>query len=149
MKNTMFYKTYSGSSSICKELVDKTISKEINWISCEKFIEYLEIQGIAFDDISWFYSYVLHIQAKRHYPSYPETYFAVYDNRIFAISLSKIFRELRIDFTAIMDKRHIWRGIIDSQASLLKLHSLVEITNSEDTAEECQELLYTTGCIHA
>lgn len=149
MKSTTLFKINSGSSSICKELVDKTVSKEINWISCERFIEYLEIQGIAFDDISWFYSYLLHIQAVRHYPSYQETFFAVYDKRLFAISQSKIFRELRIDFTTILGKQYTWRGIIDSQMSLSRLHSLIELTNSEDSADECQDLLYATGCIHA
>lgn len=147
MRNTFLYN--SKSSSISKELVNKTISKGINWVSCERFIEHLEIQGIAFDDITWFHSYLLHIQEVRHYPSYPETYFTIYDDRIFAISKSKIFRELRMDFASILDKRYIWRGIIDSQASLSRLHSLVEITDSEDSADQCQELLYSTGCIHA
>ena len=149
MRNTFLYKSHASSSSICKALINETMSRKLNWISCEKFIDFLEVQGISFDNISWFYAYLSHIQSVRHYPSYSETFFAFYDDRLFAISQSKIFRELRIDFTSSFDKKSVWRGIIESQESLFKLHSLVEITNTDDSEEQCQELLMSTGCIHA
>lgn len=149
MKNTFLLKMHSGPSSICRELIENTKAKKISWVSYEAFIEYLEIQGIAFDDIRWFYSYLMHIQNVRHYPSYSETYFTFFEHRLFAISQSKFSREFRIDFTSSFDKSCVWRGIIDSQSSLFRLHSYVQITNSEDSKEECEELLYATDCIHA
>ena len=103
MRNTFLYKSHASSSSICKALINETMSRKLNWISCEKFIDFLEVQGISFDNISWFYAYLSHIQSVRHYPSYSETFFAFYDDRLFAISQSKIFRELRIDFTSSFD----------------------------------------------
>lgn len=149
MRNIPLYRMRAESSSIVKELINSTISRKTNWVSCEKFIEFLELEGLAFDNISWFYSYLKHIQGVRHYPSYSECFFAFHDNRLFAISQSKIFRELRIDFVNISNRDCKWHGIIDSQESLFKLHSIIEMTNTSDSNEECQELLMATGCIHA
>lgn len=149
MRNIPLYRMRTHSSSIVKELINNTISKKINWISFEKFIDFLEVEGLAFDNIPWFYSYIKHIQAVRHYPSYSKSYVAFYDNHLFAVSKSEIFRELRIDFTSTSNREYTWRGIIDSQESLFKLHSIIEMTNTNDSNEECQEILMSTGCIHA
>lgn len=150
MKKTILYdRMGSGSSTICRELIENTRLKKINWISCEKFIDYLEIQGIAFDDIRWFHSYLLHIQKVRFFPNNTETFFTLYDNRLFCVSQSKISRDFRMDFTSSFDASSVWRGVVDSQASLSKLHRFIQIINTEDTNEEYQELLFATGCIHA
>lgn len=149
MRNTFTFKMHSGSSSICKELTEKTRTRKIDWVSCESFIDYLELQGIAFDDIKWFHSYLKHIQAVRHFPILSDTYFTLFEDRLFAISQSKYSREIRLDFTSSFGGNSVWRGVIDSQATFSKLHSFVEITNHEDSEEECKELLYSTGCIHA
>lgn len=150
MKKMLLYnRMRSSSSSICKELIENTRMKKISWISCGSFIDYLEIQGLAFDDIKWFHSYLMHIQKVRHFLDNTETFFTFYDNRVYSVSQSRISRDLRLDFTSSFDENSVWRGVVDSQASLSRLLSFVQIFNSEDTSEECQELLFTTGCIHA
>lgn len=149
MKKTILYnKIGYGASTICRELIENTRSKKINWISCERFIDYLELQGIAFDDIRWFHSYLLHIQKVGFFPNNTETFFTFYDNRLFCVSQSKISRDFRMDFTSSFDAGSVWRGVVDSQTSLSRLHSFIQIINTEDSNEECQELLLATGCIH-
>lgn len=149
MKHT-YYKIYSSSSSIFKELSESTISQKTRWVSFKNFIEYLDLQGIAYDDIRWFYGYLKHIQSVRHLPSQKNTFFAVYDDRVFAISQSKYFREIRMDFTSSLYNQSVWRSVIETQESLLALHSLVQVTSAEDSNnEECENLLLATGCIHA
>lgn len=151
MKNTILYSRgrLSGSSSICKELIENTRMRKIDWISYENFVDFLDIQGIAFDDIPWFHSYLVHIQKVRFFPDSSETFFTYYDNRLFSISQSKISREFRMDFTSYFDSNSVWRGVVDSQPSLSRLHSYAQIFSVEDCNEECRDLLYSTGCIHA
>lgn len=152
MNKTFFYNRRK-SSSICRELIDSTRIKKTNWVSCKNFIDYLDVQGIAFDDIRWFHSYLMHIQRVRFFPDYVGTYFSFHDNRLFCISQSKFSREYRLDFTSSFDERTIddvvWRRVAEPQISLSKLHSNIQIINTEDTIDECQELLYSTGCILA
>lgn len=149
MNKTMLFKLHYSPSTICKELIENTRNKKINWVSYEKFIDYLDLQGIAYDDIRWFHTYLRHVQSVRFYPNFCESYFTFYEERLFGISRSKYSREFRMDFTSSFDSSSIWRGIIDSQLSFSKLHSLVHIINFDDTADECQSLLLATGCIHA
>lgn len=139
----------SRSSSICKELIKNTSEKKTPWISCEDFIEHLEVQGMAFDNVPWFHSYLLHIQKVRFFADNAETFFALYDDRLFAISQSKISNDFRLDFTSSFNGDSVWRRVIDSQVSLSRLHSFVRIFNTANTNEECEALLYATGCIHA
>ncbi len=153
MNKISFYNRMKSSSSICRELIDSTRIKKTSWVSCKNFIDYLEVQGIAFDDICWFHSYLMHIQRVRFFPDYAGTYFSFYDDRLFCISQSKFSREYRLDFTSSYAARTIddvvWRRVAEPQISLLKLHSNIEIINTEDTIDECQELLYSTDCILA
>lgn len=153
MNKPFFYNSLKYRSSICRELIDSTRMKKINWVSYKNFIDYLEIQGIAFDDIRWFYSYLMHIQEARFFPEYAGTYFSLYDRRLFCISQSKFSRECRLDFTSSFNAndvdRVIWRRVVESQGALSKLHSFIQIIDDEDSNEECQELLCVTGCIHA
>lgn len=153
MNKTFFYNRRKSSSFICRELIDSTRIKKTKWVSCKNFIDYLEVQGIAFDDIRWFHSYLMHIQKVRFFPDYAGTYFSFYDNRLFCISQSKFSREYRLDFTSSFNERTIddvvWRRVAEPQTSLSKLHSSIQILNTEDPSDECQEILYSTGCILA
>lgn len=149
MKHT-YYEIYSNSSSICKDLIESTKSQTTRWVSFKNFIEYLDLQGIAYDDIRWFYGYLKHTQRVRHLPSQENTFFAEYDDRVFAVSQSKYFREIRMDFASSRYNPSVWHSVIETQKSLLALHSLVQITGAEDSNnEECENLLISTGCIHA
>lgn len=137
------------SSSICRELLKNTKEKRIEWVSCAKFMDYLEIEGIAYDDIKWFHNYLKHTQLARHLINCNETYFSFYDDRIFAISKSRYSRDIRIDFNSSYTNKNTWVKIVDTKESILRLLSFVEIMNSVDSTDECNNLLYATGCIHA
>ena len=153
MNKLFFYDRKKASSSICRALIAGTRAKRISWVSCKDFIEFLEIQGMAFDDIRWFHAYLMHIQKVRFFPNFAGSFFSFYDDRLFCISQSEFSREYRMDFTSSFGASKavevVWRRVVESQSSLLKLHSNIQIIDNEGANEECQELLCATGCIHA
>lgn len=147
MRNTVIIKKY-GSSDVFKKLLQYTKIKKVEWIPLEAFVDFLEVEGIAFDDIRWFNSYLMHIQRLRHYADFAETYFTFFEDRIFALSRGKYSREIRMDFASSFKERCVWRGVIETQSNLIVLYRLVNITNFEDSKQECENLLLATDCIH-
>ncbi len=137
------------SSSICRELLCDTKLKKIVWVQYADFTEYLEVQGIAYDDISWFYSYLRHMQKAQRFPSQEETFFSYYDDRLFAISRSRYSGEIRIDFTSSFDKLSPWRRIIHSQMEAMELLSTIQVLHNIYSNAACEKMLQVTGCIHA
>lgn len=112
--------------------MNKTTGGNIDWVSCEALMEHLEIEGISIDGIKWLHRYLKHLQTVRHIPILSKTYVTFYKERIFAISQSKYSRDIRIDFTSssnIDGMGRMWRGIIESQILLMRLHSAVELVS--------------------
>ena len=85
----------------------------------------------------------------RHIPILDRTYFVFYQERVFAISQSEYSREVRPDFVSSIQENRIWHGVIALQEQLMQLLSLIEATDFNNVEENCRDLLYSTGCIHA
>lgn len=149
MRNTLFSRYYENQSSICRELFELTANNKIDWINLDMFIDHLELEGLAIDDIAWFHNYTKHLQATRHIPIADKTFFVCHNNRVFAISQSKYSRDIRFDFISDFGPLGTWRRIMESQSSLMQLHSLIQFVGTENQNENCKELLYSTGCILA
>lgn len=136
-------------SSICREMIRKTIAGDIEWVRCDEFQDYLDVSGLSINHVNWFSDYLMYLKMIRHIPVLDRTFFVFYQKRVFAISQSEFSREIRLDFASNIQGNRIWRGVIAPQAQLMQLLSLIEATDFNNEEEICRDLLYSTGCIHA
>jgi len=137
------------SSSICKELTKKTINGDVDWVCYGEFLDYLEISGLSINCVCWFDSYLKYLQMVRHIPMLDKSYLVFYQERVFAISQSKYSGDIRLDFASDVYENKVWHEIIAPQEQLVKLLSFIEAMDFDNLDENCRDLLYSTGCIHA
>lgn len=136
-------------SSICREMITKTISGDIEWFRCDEFQDYLDVSGLSINHVNWLSDYLTYLKMLRHIPILDRTYFVFYQECVFAISQSEYSREVRPDFVSSIQENRIWHGVIALQEQLMQLLSLIEATDFNNVEENCRDLLYSTGCIHA
>lgn len=136
-------------SSVCREMIAKTITGDIEWVCYDEFQDYLDISGLSINHVNWLSDYLTYLKRIRHIPILNRTYFVFYQERVFAISQSEYSREVRLDFISGIQENRIWYGVIAPQGQLMELLSLIEATDFNHVEENCRDLLYSTGCIHA
>lgn len=143
-------KKYIESSGVYRALVNNSLSGMLEWVTLEKLLDYMEIEGIAIDDITWLHNCYKHLQQKRFIPIPNETYFTTYEKRLFIIAQSKYSRNIMVSFLSLDSPIFSWHRLVEDQMLLMQLHSIIQLkAKKDDQKEECKELLLVTGCIHA
>lgn len=140
---------YNRTSKTCRKLLLLTKSNTVDWISCQSFIDHLEVSGISSGNIRWLDEYYKHLRSRRFIPILSETYFCVYEKELFAISKSKYSRDIRIDMLSIFYDEQPWQSILESQIELIRLHNIIQLVGTNESVDQCNQLLYATGSIHA
>lgn len=137
---------FYNSSGICKALFTRTQNGQLSWVDCGTFMDHIEIEGLSIDNISWLHEYLNYLRVSRYIPQYDKTFITFFDSRLFIISQSKYSLEFRLDFQT---HSKIWKSVVERQRTLIQLHSIIPLVQETNLRENCQELLYSTGCIHA
>lgn len=137
------------SSSVCKMLAQETIAGNINWVRGCDFQDCLDVLGLSIGGVNWLHAYLKYLQMIRCIPAFEKLYFLLYEERIFSISQSEYSRMVRLDFTSDFSTKCVWREIIAPQTQLIQLLNIIDAVGVHDSNENCKELLYSTGCIHA
>ncbi len=132
---------------IYEELMQCTLKRAIMWVRYKDFVEHLEIQGIAYDDIPWFYSYWGFMRTVGHFPLQSNTFFSVYQKRLFAVSQSTLLAGVRIDTSSSFDNMSIWRRVYSREEDSIALLSEIQSTYKPNN-DMCEKLLEITDCIH-
>lgn len=143
-------KKYIGSSGVYQALVNNSLSGALEWVTLERLLDFMEIEGIAIDDITWLHNCFRYLQQKRFIPVLGETYFTTYEKRLFIIAQSKYSRNIMVSFLSLDSSISSWHRLVEDQKLLMQLHSIIQLmTKKDDQKEECKDLLLVTGCIHA
>jgi hypothetical protein len=137
---------FYNPSGICNTLITQTQNGKLSWVDCDSFIEHIEIEGLSVDGVPWFHNYLKYLQMWYYTPQFDKTFIAFFDSRLFVLSRSKYFQEFRLDFQT---HSKIWKSVVEKQSTLLQLHNTISLFQDTGSKENCQELLYSTGCIHA
>lgn len=139
---------YNRTSKTCRKLLLLTKSNTVDWISCKRFTDHLEVSGIRTGSISWLDKYFKYLQSRRFMPNLSESYFCIYEKKLFAISKSKYSRDVRIDMLSIFYDEQPWQSIFESQIELIRLHNIIQLIGTDESADQCNQLLYATGSTH-
>lgn len=130
-------------------LLRKTEKKDLYWISFERIIKYLNEEGIPLSSIQEIHNYIIFQQRNRYIPILKRTYICLYEDTFVVLSQGKYSAEMRLAFMSTSSYKQKWESLKAPPVTLVRLRDAIELFALCDSQEDCQELLYSMGDIHA